>query len=254
MNLKLFLCLAFSFLAFSVEAKDNSFKFQSGPEKVNFIELYTSEGCSSCPSADRWFSKFKKDPNLFKKIIPLSFHVDYWDYLGWEDAFSTPQFTQRQRAYARDWKARTVYTPGVVYNGEEFRNWRRAKVDSSVKSKAGTLFVQNGKKKDSIIVKFKPHKSVTLKAPKVYAAYFLNGVQRKIKAGENKGENLTYDFAACQFASQSIKGKISKGFETRMTLSPCKKGLKGQKVGVVVWVQDGFKQNHIQAAAGWVSP
>ncbi len=77
------------------------------------VELYTSQGCSSCPPADEIFSKLAKDPG----IVALSLHVDYWDYIGWKDTFASPQFTKRQKAYAKAAGSRMIYTPQVVVAG-----------------------------------------------------------------------------------------------------------------------------------------
>lgn len=84
---------------------------QTGPAVV--VELYTSQGCSSCPPADAYLADFANDP----KVILLSLHVDYWDYIGWEDKFASPAFTTRQKAYARAINSRTIYTPQIVVGG-----------------------------------------------------------------------------------------------------------------------------------------
>ncbi len=90
--------------------------FTSTDKRVSVLELYTSEGCSSCPPADEWLSKLKQDDRLWSEIIPLAFHVDYWDYIGWQDPFANKRYSQRQRQYARDKNVRTVYTPGTLLN------------------------------------------------------------------------------------------------------------------------------------------
>src|SRR5256886_7314986 len=88
-----------------------------------FVELFTSEGCSSCPPADAWISQLKESPDLWKKIVPVVFHVDYWDNLGWRDRFAKPEFTERQRRYVAACRGDSVYTPGFVVNGREWRDW-----------------------------------------------------------------------------------------------------------------------------------
>ncbi|MBU2959015.1 DUF1223 domain-containing protein [Paracoccus sp. 1_MG-2023] len=79
------------------------------------VELFTSQGCSSCPPADHMLSRLSEDP----EILPLSYHVDYWDYLGWADSFASPEFTERQEAYARSAGERSVYTPQMIVNGRD---------------------------------------------------------------------------------------------------------------------------------------
>lgn len=82
-------------------------------EPLTIVELYTSEGCSSCPPADAFMGVLKD----VKGVLPLSFHVDYWDYLGWKDKFASPEYTQRQRSYASYFSRRSVYTPQAVIQG-----------------------------------------------------------------------------------------------------------------------------------------
>ncbi|MDR0810557.1 MAG: DUF1223 domain-containing protein [Gemmobacter sp.] len=78
------------------------------------VEFYTSQGCSSCPPADAFFATLVRQPG----VIPLALHVDYWDYIGWKDRFASPAFTERQKAYARAAKSRTIYTPQMIVNGD----------------------------------------------------------------------------------------------------------------------------------------
>ena len=84
-------------------------------EPVVVVELFTSQGCASCPPADEFLEALVKDP----RVIPLSLHVDYWDYIGWEDSFADPKFTERQKAYARASGSRMIYTPQMIVDGEE---------------------------------------------------------------------------------------------------------------------------------------
>jgi hypothetical protein len=95
----------------------------SGTKQVTLLELYTSQGCSSCPPAERWLNEYIDDDELWTNIVPAAFHVDYWDYIGWKDTFATLEHGERQRDYARAGKARTVYTPGLFTNGREWRGW-----------------------------------------------------------------------------------------------------------------------------------
>ena len=120
MSRKLLLVLALLHAGSAVAGQLN---FSSGTRQVTLLELYTSQGCSSCPPAERWLNEYLDDTALWTDIVPLAFHVDYWDYLGWKDAYATPEYGERQRAYARAGKARSVYTPGLFANGREWRGW-----------------------------------------------------------------------------------------------------------------------------------
>lgn len=81
------------------------------------LELFTSQGCSSCPPADRLLSELAADPQLGDRVLPLSFHVDYWNYIGWRDPFSSGRWSERQRDYARAFEDGRVYTPMTVVDG-----------------------------------------------------------------------------------------------------------------------------------------
>ncbi len=93
---------------------------KSPPHTVAVVELYTSEGCNSCPPADRWLSRTAADP---QRWIPLALHVDYWNGLGWNDPFSRAAFTERQRTLGDAAHASTIYTPEVFVSGRELRHW-----------------------------------------------------------------------------------------------------------------------------------
>jgi len=92
----------------------------SGASRASLLELYTSEGCSSCPPADRWLSGLRGRDDLLGRLVPLAFHVDYWNDLGWEDRFAKPEYSARQGSISRRNRSRSVYTPQFVLDG---RDW-----------------------------------------------------------------------------------------------------------------------------------
>jgi hypothetical protein len=94
----------------------------SAAHRVTVLELYTSEGCNTCPPADRWLSGLSTQASTMSKVIPLAFHVDYWNQLGWFDRFSQPRFSERQRQIAERNRMHVIYTPQFVLDG---RDWRR---------------------------------------------------------------------------------------------------------------------------------
>src|SRR5437870_929713 len=104
---------------------------RSGPGTAALVELYTSEGCSSCPPADRWLSalgqRFGRD-----RVVALSLHVDYWDYLGWKDPYAQRQFALRQRKLSQLQRVALVYTPQVVLQGRDFPSWRASAFDAAL--------------------------------------------------------------------------------------------------------------------------
>ncbi|WP_165690853.1 DUF1223 domain-containing protein [Consotaella salsifontis] len=95
------------------------------------VELFTAQGCSSCPPADALFAEFSRKENL----VTLAYHVDYWDYIGWRDTFASPQTTDRQRDYAKAFKTATVYTPQAVVNGRrQVVGSKRKKIEDALAS------------------------------------------------------------------------------------------------------------------------
>ena len=97
---------------------------RSGASTVALVELYTSEGCDSCPPADRWLAGAFRGNADTARAIPLAFHVDYWDRLGWKDRFASAAFTERQYAAMRANHTGFVYTPQVLVQGRDFSGWR----------------------------------------------------------------------------------------------------------------------------------
>ena len=118
--------------------------FESGDTQSSLIELFTSEGCSSCPPAEKWLSALKSSSDLWKKAVPVAFHVDYWDHLGWRDRFAKPEFTSRQHRYAAAWGGDSVYTPSFVVNGKEWRDWFGGNAMPITSTKVGVLRVSLG--------------------------------------------------------------------------------------------------------------
>ena len=152
------------------------------------VELYTSEGCNSCPPADRWLSKLKADPS----VIALAFHVDYWDRLGWKDRFASAAFTARQASQQATNGARFSYTPQVVVDGRDRTDWSRATVSASDRS-AAPVEVALAHRGDRFVATVVPAAG----APQRLAAYWAvteQGHVTAVKAGENEGVTLHHDF------------------------------------------------------------
>ncbi len=157
------------------------------------IELYTSEGCNSCPPADQWLSQTVARTRGMKEknVIPLAFHVDYWDYIGWKDAFAQPAFSQRQTTLAKSGGASGVYTPQVFVNGKDDRSWTRgggsaAATPASVKFSLTSLWQGDGLLLSGKLADANP-------AIRLRYAVTENGLVTAVKAGENKGETLRHD-------------------------------------------------------------
>ncbi len=169
---------------------------QSGAQRVALLELYTSEGCSSCPPTDKWVSSLEKHGYSSDKVIPIALHVDYWDYIGWKDRFADPAFTARQHAQATLDRSSFVYTPQVVLNGKDYRGYGSgsrfsddvSEINHSPARANIALAVSHDTAQYSLKVNAHgPAKSV------LYLALVENGLSSEVKAGENSGSKLYHD-------------------------------------------------------------
>jgi hypothetical protein len=172
---------------------------RSGTGTPALVELYTSEGCDSCPPADRWFSGLKADAER-GNVVPLSFHVDYWDYIGWKDRFAEPMFGIRQREAAARGGAKVVYTPQVFVDGHEFQAWRRTPADKLGSAAAAANAVRPALHLSAlpgvagVQVTVSGTQAATGRRVDAYIAFFENGISSNVTAGENKGVRLQHDF------------------------------------------------------------
>src|SRR5690349_5159728 len=105
---------AIACLFWATQLGATTLSLESGPRKTHLLELFTSEGCSSCPPAEAWISGLKNDARLWRDFVPVTFHVDYWDRLGWRDPLASKEWTARQYEYSERWRRSGVYTPGFV--------------------------------------------------------------------------------------------------------------------------------------------
>jgi hypothetical protein len=163
---------------------------KSGEKITPVLELYTSEGCSSCPPADQWLSTLKGQP-----VVAQAFHVGYWDYIGWVDRFATPANTTRQREIANLNRLRSIYTPQFVRNGQDWRDYTRV-LDSNTPAKAN-IVMQRTQGADSFKATVTPVSGV-----ESWSAYWTvteHGHSSRVKAGENSGEFLKHDFVVRQY-------------------------------------------------------
>ncbi len=184
-----------------VLAKECSAK--SGVQSTALLELYTSEGCNSCPPADAWVNELEKRGVGRGRVVPLALHVDYWDYIGWKDRFAQPQFTQRQQLISRRNTLNTIFTPQLVLNGVTMRRWG----DDSKLATALDL-IQSGKPRADIGLSLRETRAdrlaieagVTLHDPNartnsaLYLAVYENGLSSEVRAGENSGVTLRHNY------------------------------------------------------------
>jgi hypothetical protein len=155
---------------------------QTAPQ---IVELYTSEGCNSCPPADKWLSTLKGRSD----VVALAFHVDYWDRLGWTDRFASPAWTQRQSDVNRTSGARFSYTPQIVVNGKDYRQWPRLPSGTA----AGPIELQMTRDGSGYVVTLMAIDAKRSGALAGYWAVTEDGHRTQVKAGENAGVTLLHD-------------------------------------------------------------
>ncbi len=222
---------------------------QSGQFTTSLLELYTSEGCSSCPPADEWISKVNLDK---ANVTPLAFHVDYWDYIGWTDLFAKPEYSQRQRQNSALGGSRFVYTPQFILNGKDYRQWHSHALDqttANVNQQPAKAKLTLQLAQDQTPWRLEAQATLNAKSSAenmhVYVALYQNGLKSVVNAGENRGRTLKHDYVVRKlFGGYTLNDKSM--FSKAFTL-----GSKWNErdAGAVVFVQDKTTGAVIQSLA-----
>jgi hypothetical protein len=238
---------SFSLLADQPGSAPPATVFESGETQNSLVELFTSEGCSSCPPAEKWLSALKSNQELWKKTVPLAFHVDYWDHLGWRDRFAKPEFTARQQHYAAVWGGDSVYTPGFVVNGKEWRSWFGGSDVPVMSTKAGILRVSLGDG-GKLAATFAPE-TTQPRALALNIALLGNDLQSDVKQGENSGRKLRHDFVVLNLIKVEMVNESNRW--TGSVALPMQTG-NDKPTALAAWITDNGTP--IQATGGWLKP
>jgi hypothetical protein len=224
-------------------------QFASGSSRVELLELYTSEGCSSCPPADKWLGALRSDAGLWKTIVPIEFHVNYWDSLGWTDRLSSRQFTAREYAYAAAWGSQNVYTPCFVRNGME---WRPAWGDARDKAgPAGELKVDVDPS-GACSVSFNPAAQNPLVAGyRVHVALLGGGIASRVTAGENRGATLRHEFVVLGLAEKDMEPGTGSVMKASLRL-PDPSVRESTRRSLAAWITASADPTPLQATGGWL--
>jgi hypothetical protein len=234
---------AFILLAMTgvISAQADQIVFESKPVRTHLIELYTSEGCSSCPPAEAWMSALKNEPRLWQDFVPVAFHVDYWDHLGWRDPFASKIWTERQTDYSLRWKKESVYTPAFALDGKE---WRYSALPAAATETPGTLKISvNG---DRVVAVFKPSSDATGRYD-IHLARLGFSVTADVTAGENSGRKLIHDFVVLGLTNETMKSGVK---ELRLP-APITSTAE-PRTAVAAWVTQAGQIEPIQAVGGWL--
>lgn len=198
-------CCIILIVSTSTHADSLVIKVESGQEKVAVLELYTSEGCSSCPPADRFVSRIGKSGWYPRQVIPLGFHVTYWDYIGWRDVYAQEAFEKRQRDIAARQRSRSVYTPQLVLDGVDVRGFggfgrQLRKINQRLPEANIGFQVRSVDGKTLQLDLSVDVKDAGLRhGSALYVVLFENGLSSRVGAGENSGKTLTHDYVVREF-------------------------------------------------------
>ncbi len=215
-------------------------------QSVVVLELFTSQGCSSCPPADRVLSKLGHDESLRGRVVPLAFHVDYWNYIGWADPFSSADWSERQETYKRAFKADGVYTPQIVVNGQAELNGSDEasilrQIDAAAKGPAGLVTVAQapeGANKLSVQVEATTPDAVKAGKLDAIVVVYESGITTSVRRGENSGRTLENDYVVRRLERAfSFKPEAGATRQGRVTID-LDKAWTASNVGVVAFLQD----------------
>ena len=229
-------------MAAAISARGGELVLESKPARNHLIELYTSEGCSNCLPAEEWMSGLKTQPRLWQDIVPVAFHVDYWDHLGWKDPFASKLWTERQVDLSVRWKIENVYTPAFALDGKE---WHYGKLPAPATETPGVLKVTvNG---DRVVATFKPSNDAGGHYD-IHIARLGFSLMADVTAGENSGRKLMHDFVVLGLTNETLKSGTK---ELRLP-SPSTTSAIDPRTAIAAWVTQAGQIEPVQSVGGWL--
>jgi hypothetical protein len=223
---------------------------RSGPRTAALVELYTSEGCSSCPPADRWLSSLdgRYKPGA---VVPIALHVDYWDYIGWKDPYGKREHSLRQRRLSQLQRLAFVYTPQVLLQGRDFRGWYTKAFDDQVArinsqpARAHISLTLMAQGPQALEVEARSELAGKAGDPALYLAAYQSRLESRIEAGENRGRILRHDYVVLEWQGPfGFSGKTAMSERRKVPLLP---GADAAHSGVAAFVQDRRTGEVLQA-------
>lgn len=226
---------------------------------IAVVELFTSQGCSSCPPADRLLSAIAAEPAFAGKVVPLAYHVDYWDYIGWTDPFSSADWSARQKQYAQAYNTNRIYTPQLVVNGtdemtgSEERRVRAAIAKALAEKPPVDLDLSVEKTASGLRAKITAsHAEALPRDADVLVALVENGLVTKVGRGENGGRTLKNDAVVRRLQRAFALGAAPGGRATGSVDLPVGEAAPGRKLGVAAFAQDPKTQAIQGGAIRWL--
>ncbi|WP_105507197.1 thioredoxin family protein [Paraburkholderia sp. BL21I4N1] len=230
----------------------------SPAHRVALVELYSSEGCNSCPPADNWLSQWKNS-GATQGIVPLALHVDYWNSLGWTDRFSQHRFTERQQTLTDLAGGHTIYTPEIFVSGRELRSWsQRDSFDSRIgkvvaePAQANVALELNPQAPGAFNVTAQFTSKATDAAGQLnaYVAVYENALSSHVGAGENSGATLHHERVVRQWIGPVplVGGNARIHRDVRVDASGADAGGSADRFGVVAFVENDATGDVLQVA------
>lgn len=259
-QLALIFIVLFAVLSERSDCQDLSYEVQSShSENPILIELFTSQGCSSCPPADKWMTNKLHHNGLFKSFVPVVYHVDYWNYIGWIDIFSSEIYSNRQRAYSKFLKSNQIATPSFYVNGKLWPRWYKSNPLNAAKPDRSKL-------KFLISAKVKPERKIFISVTQdskakalesrpslfLHLALLTTGIKSKIKGGENNGKVLQHDFSVLFYKQNNLRSDRKDGNNFHYLIPTSLPELKGQRQALAIWISIYPNGPVLQAFGSWI--
>ena len=224
--------------------------FEADTRHVRIIEIYSSQGCSSCPPAERWVNTLKGSSHLWQTLYPMVFHVDYWNFLGWRDPYSSPEYSDRQRDYKRQTHVNAVYTPGFMVNGREWRGWFQRKGIPSSSLLSGKFTV--ALRQDQVSADFENfHPSQVLNM-----AIIGFELDDHILAGENRNLKISQNFIVLShqrfLPTSDTSRQVKPSSPRRWQVDWQRPSIKAPRYAVLFWIDKTDDLTPLQIAGNWL--
>lgn len=222
----------------------------SSEHKTALLELYTSEGCNSCPPADKWLGTLAENGYLEQQVIPIAFHVDYWDYLGWRDIYADPGYSKRQQRHVHHNRLSTAYTPQLILNGKNLRpsGLLASRLRDINQEKADIHISLRAERSSGKVVEVEA--TVTgqsdniVKDSELFIALLTDKIISPVAAGENAGRKLTHHHVTRELLGPfKVHGKQATSIRQQLELP---NQATFQESSIVAFVQTS-KQEILQA-------
>jgi len=244
-------CSGFALIAAGMPACAQQCAARSPAHTLALVELYTSEGCDSCPPADTWLRSLTAT-RAQGSVVPLALHVDYWDYIGWKDPYARPQFSARQREIAAATGKSFVYTPQVVFGGRDYRGWGSAgffddvKKTNALPARASIELSMTAGSDGRIEARATANVPAAQDRGEValYLALYQSGLSTSVANGENRGKILQHDFVVRNWSAPSLVDQAGNAVSTLNASIPAP---ARKNSGIAAFVQNRHTGEVLQA-------